>query len=116
MGIWYIWGERRKHVHGEEVQVPARSALAIAALTANYLKAMKKTVEPRKSGWSKPLEGFVKLNVDASFRAHSLQGAVGAVLRDHKGGFVAASNEQLEHVADAGTAEAYALRHGLLLA
>uniref|UniRef100_A0A8R7PL46 RNase H type-1 domain-containing protein n=1 Tax=Triticum urartu TaxID=4572 RepID=A0A8R7PL46_TRIUA len=45
-----------------------------------------------------------------------LQGAVGAVLRDHKGGFVAASNEQLEHVADAGMAEAYALRHGLLLA
>uniref|UniRef100_A0A8R7NXV9 RNase H type-1 domain-containing protein n=1 Tax=Triticum urartu TaxID=4572 RepID=A0A8R7NXV9_TRIUA len=45
-----------------------------------------------------------------------LQGAVGAVLRDHKGAFIAASNEQLEHVADAGMAEAYALGHGLLLA
>ncbi|XBI06774.1 uncharacterized protein [Aegilops tauschii subsp. strangulata] len=77
---------------------------------------MKKSAEPRRNGWTKPLEGFVKLNVDASFRALSLQGAVGVVLRDHKGGFVAASSEQLEHVADAGTAEAYALRRGLLLA
>ena len=38
------------------------------------------------------------------------------MLRDCRGGFIAASNERLEHVADAGIAEAHALRHGLLLA
>ena len=37
-------------------------------------------------------------------------------MRDEKGGFIAASNEKLKHVADAATAEAYALRHGLVLA
>ena len=57
----------------------------------------------------------MKVNEDASFKAQSRQGVVSAVLRGHKGGLIAASNEQLEHVADAGTAEAYALRHGLLL-
>uniref|UniRef100_A0A8R7TS11 RNase H type-1 domain-containing protein n=1 Tax=Triticum urartu TaxID=4572 RepID=A0A8R7TS11_TRIUA len=45
-----------------------------------------------------------------------LNGAVGAVLRDDRGGFIAASNEKLEHVADVATAEAFALRHGFLLA
>ena len=60
--------------------------------------------------------GFVKLNVDAAFHADDLQGAVGAVLGDCRGGFIAASNERLEHVADVGMAEAYALRHGILVA
>ena len=30
---WYIWWERRQLVHGETVQRPSRSAMAIAALT-----------------------------------------------------------------------------------
>ena len=38
------------------------------------------------------------------------------MFRDDKGGFLAASNDKLEHVSDAAAAEAYALRHGLLLA
>ena len=60
--------------------------------------------------------GFVKLNVDASFHSDDLQCSVGAVLGDCRVGFIAASNERLEHVADVGTAEAHALRLGLLLA
>ena len=77
VGIWYIWWERRHHVHGEDVQAPVRSALSIAALTANYVKAMKKGSAMRMHGWSKPLEGFVKLNIDTAFRADSLRGTVG---------------------------------------
>ena len=70
----------------------------------------------KKERWIKPMEGCVKLNVDAAFHAETLNGAVGAVLRDDRGGFIAASNGKLEHVADAATTEAFALRHGLLLA
>lgn len=40
----------------------------------------------------------------------------GAVLQDDKGGFIAASNEKLEHVSNAAAAEAYALGHGFLFA
>ena len=116
VGIWYIWWERRQLVHGEEVQSPARSALSISALAANYTHARKKETWVNKERWIKPMEGCVKLNVDAAFHAETPNGAVGAVLRDDRGGFIAASNGKLEHVTDVATAEAFALRHGLLLA
>ena len=103
--IWYIWWERRQLVHGEEVQSPARSALSISALAANYTHARKKETGVKKERWIKPMEGCVKLNVDATFHVETLSGAVGAVLRDDRGGFIAASNEKLEHVVDAATAE-----------
>lgn len=58
----------------------------------------------------------MKLTVDTAFHPSDLQGAIGAILRDDKGGFIAASNDRLEHVADAAMAKAYALTHGLLVA
>jgi hypothetical protein len=45
VACWYIWWERRKIVHEEKVQKPARSAQAIAALALNYYRALKKTPE-----------------------------------------------------------------------
>ena len=56
------------------------------------------------------------LNVDATFRSEDLQGAVTSILGDDKGSFIAASNDYIEHVANATMAEAYAPRRGLLLA
>jgi hypothetical protein len=50
---WYMWWERRKLTHGETVQKPARSAVAIATLASNYQSAAKKTTKARV-GWSKP--------------------------------------------------------------
>jgi hypothetical protein len=41
---WYIWWERRKATHGENVQNPSRSAYSIMALASNYAKAKKKVV------------------------------------------------------------------------
>jgi ribonuclease HI len=64
----------------------------------------------------KPKEGSTKLNVDASFYAEYFSGATGAVIRDDRGGFVAGSCCTLPLVADAASAEARALRDGLLLA
>ena len=43
-------------------------------------------------------------------------GSTGAILRDHMGHFLAASCEDIPFVEDAATAEARALRNGLLLA
>ena len=43
-------------------------------------------------------------------------GATGAILRDHMGGFIAAANKFLPHVASAKMAEAMAMREGLSLA
>jgi ribonuclease HI len=58
----------------------------------------------------------VKLNVDAGFNVDSGTGSLGAVLRDQRGFFLAASSSDKPFVSDAATAEARALRDGLLLA
>jgi hypothetical protein len=65
-GGWYLWWEQRKLVHSDIVQNPTRSAISIATLTTNYLKAENKMVKERV-GWRKPPEDFLILNVDASY-------------------------------------------------
>jgi hypothetical protein len=65
-GGWYLWWERRQLTHGESVQPPSRSDLAIVSLTKNYQMAGKKGAKLRK-GWRKPAEGYLMLNIDASF-------------------------------------------------
>jgi ribonuclease HI len=74
--------------------------------------------EPRDSpgGWEKPKEGYTKLNVDASFYDQSFIGATGAVIRDDQVIFLAGSCCSIASISDAATAEARALRDGLLLA
>jgi len=37
---------------------------------------------PTRPKWSKPPEGFAKLNCDGAFRAHDLSGGWGFVIRD----------------------------------
>ena len=60
--------------------------------------------------------GFVKLNVDASFDHGLLKGTAGVVLRDDKGTFIVGGNWKIDCCADVLTAEAMALRFGLILA
>lgn len=58
----------------------------------------------------------MKLNVDAAFDSDSLQGAIGAILRDDRGAFIATMNEQLDVCVDAFMAEPMVLGFGLYLA
>ena len=114
--VWYIWWERRQATHGETVQVPARTAQAISTLTINYTRAKKTSSRMIRHGWSKPKENFVKLNVDAAFSFDTGTGGTGAILRDDRGLFLAASNYGVPFAVDPATTEAQALRDGLLLA
>uniref|UniRef100_A0A0A9BCZ9 RNase H type-1 domain-containing protein n=1 Tax=Arundo donax TaxID=35708 RepID=A0A0A9BCZ9_ARUDO len=111
--IWYVWWERRQATHGENVQHPQRSVEAIAALVVNYAKARKPNSGIERTSWSKPHEGYVKLNVDAAF---SIDKGSGAIIRDDQGMFLASSCRGVEYVTDAQTAEDLALRDGLILA
>jgi hypothetical protein len=54
-GSWYIWWERRGFVHGESVQNASRSAMSIAFLSCNYMRAQSKTTKVCR-GWKKPLK------------------------------------------------------------
>jgi ribonuclease HI len=61
-------------------------------------------------------EDFVKLNVDAGFNIDSGTCSTGAILRDDRGHFLAASCGNLLFVFNVATAEVSALKEGLLLA
>jgi ribonuclease HI len=116
VAIWYIWWERRQAAHGEKIQSPTRSAHAITALALSYFRAKKNRIGIVRHGWTKPREEHVKLNVDAGYDMDSGTGSSGAIIRDNRGVFVAASCRAIPFAADAAMAEAYALRDGLILA
>ena len=75
----------------------------------------QRTCSKIRKGWSKPPEGKLMINVDASFDSDTGSGSTGVVIRDATGECVAASCCHLPHVTDAAMAEAYALRDGLQL-
>jgi ribonuclease HI len=58
----------------------------------------------------------MKLNVDVAYYVEEGAGAVGAVIRDYEGRFVAAKTVLLPHVASTAMAEAAAMRQGLIVA
>lgn len=68
----------------------------VRSLASNFAIANSPKANIKCGGWTKPIKGHVKLNVDASFDPDSFQGAVGAVLRDDKGNFIAEANEEID--------------------
>jgi hypothetical protein len=109
---WYIWWQRREAIKGENVASASSSAFAIHALTANYGESLPSSV-PKKIMWSKPSRKSYKMNVDACFFPAGV-GAVAAVIRNSKGEAIAGGAWPMTNILDAGTAEAIALRSGLL--
>jgi hypothetical protein len=71
---------------------------------------------PMAAKWSVPAPRYVKLNVDASFHSLVCAGSTGAILRDYKGNFLAASTTFIPHTATVSMAEALTMRDGLNLA
>ena len=113
-GGWYLWWERRQVVCGEAVQSFARSAMSIVVLSQNYVNATKKEAR-EKEGLKRPIEDFVKLNIDGSFNEETGTGATGVIIRDHTSGVVAMGQRYLSHVGDAPMSEAYACWMGFVL-
>ena len=62
------------------------------------------------------MEGWHKCNVDGAFSAADNAGAVGVILRDHDGRFLAGRVAWHERSSDAMMMEALACQEGLLLA
>lgn len=48
--------------------------------------------------WSPPSQGWVKLNTDGAVMSHTNMGGVGVVLRDWRGGFLAAGAHQFSGI------------------
>jgi ribonuclease HI len=66
-----------------------------------------------KARWTKPVQNFYKINVDASFREMEMQGATGFVVRDHLGQLIVAQALWYAHAASLMAMEAWALRDGV---
>jgi hypothetical protein len=98
---WFIWWERRKKVHDEIVQSPGRSALSIIVLSRNYMIGARKPKAKQREGWKTPEEGKLKINVDAAFDENNGKGAIGVIIRDCNGQFVAGSQRFIAHIVDA---------------
>ena len=65
--------------------------------------------------WKPPPAGFVKINVDAAFKAESQQGATGVVIRDENGHVLVAKCKWYDSIPNILTVEAYAARDGAVL-
>ncbi|TVU02695.1 hypothetical protein EJB05_51796, partial [Eragrostis curvula] len=99
------------------------SANAGARHVAKMLKDLvclgneKRQTQPRTpERWKPPDPGWVKVNTDGAFRVETGTGATGAILRNEEGITLAVEGRWLENLADAVTAEAMAVREGLLRA
>jgi hypothetical protein len=90
---WYMWWLRRRRARDEEVPPLNKCKMSILAITANAAVINSKKNRASDAKWEKPKPREVKLNVDASFFQDLHAGAIGAVLRDCKGNFIAASSK-----------------------
>ena len=75
-------------------------------------------VRPSKSPerWNKPPPGWVKLNVDGSWRQEDETGGAGMILRDHIGSIIFASCRFIQRCTSALEAEIAAILEGVSLA
>ena len=101
-------------VHGDEIQIPPRAAISIAAITKNYALAPKAS-NVINNKWKKPAEGFLMINVDGSFAENTGDGSTGVVIRDASGGFIATSYSYISHVLDAITAKSLCFERWTLI-
>ena len=86
-------------------------------LALNYSRVKKlRTTQIIRHGWNKPQEGFVKLNVDATFDMDTCSGRTGAIIRDCTGSPIAGDSWNIPTIDTPSTAEACALRDGLIIA
>lgn len=116
VGSWDLWWERRKLVHGEATQMPAQIAMVVRSLVANYAAAYSPKAAVKRGVWTPTPRNFVKPNVDAAFDSDTPQGAVGAVVRDGSGKFIAAADSRIKWCSDVLTTKVTAMKHGLNLA
>jgi ribonuclease HI len=115
VSAWYIWWNRRRKSHGENVPPVQNCVNSIRAITANSAKA-KALVNVAGQKWLKPRSHYVKVNVDAAFVIEEKAGSAAAVMRDTQGLFIAGSGMFIPHVGSVLMAEAMAVLHGLKMA
>jgi ribonuclease HI len=113
---WYLWWSRRQIKNKEPMPSTESSIINIQGILANSFKLKGSGNLIQRDGWKRPATGVYKINVDAAFDVDTGRGATGAIIRDSRGNFVAASCVFTDIAVDATSMEASALLAGLQLA
>jgi hypothetical protein len=110
-----IWWLRRRQSHGDQVPPIRHCINSIRAITSNAGRAMTPETSVKKNVWLKPRASNLKLDVDAAFSIETHSEAIGAVIGNCQGDFVAATSVFISYVQSAAMAEATAMLYGLAL-
>jgi ribonuclease HI len=119
VSFWHIWDTRNKIREEGSRGSPGGVAARIKAYVDFTLTHLSSTDSnhSRETGrvvsWSPPPEGLLCMNVDAALFASSQCMGAGAVIRDHRGTFVAAAGNSFPQVVSLELAEATAIRFAL---
>jgi hypothetical protein len=130
---WRSWHLRNNSIFGDGKCSVEQSASFIQSYLTSFMQVKKSELdldikgkkavnqiidsmphqakEPRTT-WTKPAEGWYKLNVDAGFSHESNNGSWGAVLRDHEGKVVLSAWGIIPYCQSAEIAEAIATLEG----
>ncbi|XVF54306.1 hypothetical protein PTKIN_Ptkin05aG0170600 [Pterospermum kingtungense] len=92
------------------VATKLKDEFAVACLNKNPIQSVSHT------GWSPPLEDFLKINVDATFSSCNRESSVAAIVRDHQGAMVCCATQLFHRVESVLQAELYVIKVGLELA
>jgi hypothetical protein len=117
-GMWAVWTAHNGRRHGETKMNLIQTCrwareLSSDLIVSNESLTGKDNTQIMK--WKPSPAGFVKINVDATFKAESQQGATGVVIRDENGHVLAAKCKWYDSIPSILTAEAYAARDWAVL-
>lgn len=116
---WSIWCRRNKWVW-DKINLSVFGVRALAMnLLADWNRAKEKSIKhlhqqsAGKQHWGKPPVGWIKVNVDASWRRGDDFIGVGCVMRDDWGKFLQARSSRIRGKMQPKMAEALSLREAL---
>jgi len=118
--MWSLWMARNQRRHGDS-GVPMRKAIVWARDTTYDLwqllhPAKSEEVQRARQHWQRPQPGWIKCNVNASFRVEDRWGVTGVVLHDHNGRCIAGRAKWYDSCLNVLDTKALACHDGVLLA
>ncbi|XP_020153962.2 uncharacterized protein [Aegilops tauschii subsp. strangulata] len=118
---WYeLWLARNKARGTHQMEDPQLIVQRVLYLAEEWMSSkdtvIKQAVERGPDKWSKPDDGWVKVNSDGALGKHQGSGGGGAVLRNNHGEFIAGACHFSPLAADAETVELLVCRRAVILA